>query len=232
MKHMRQLIFATQAFRRIFLPPVQVSKFQPFRHTSLPSITQSRFISRSRRPSKQDQQKEQQARQIRDEEIKSEFIQLVNEDGGLNPPVTLEDALMMIQRPDNFILQVSPGSRFRPPVCKIVNRFEMREHERAKAKAAHVNRSALKQIELNWAIDAHDLSHRLKQLIGFLEKGRKVEIILTKKRGKRAPNVEEVKHVMDSVLQATKEADAMQVKPMEGEPGKHVVLVVKKKDQQ
>ncbi|KAB8231470.1 hypothetical protein ETB97_000829 [Aspergillus alliaceus] len=229
MKHLRSFISTTQALRRIFPSPLENTRPQFLRPISLPIVAQTRLLS-GRRLSQPDAQPQARARQVKDEEIRAEFIQLVNEDGKLDPPVRLRDALLTIDRPDHFILQVSPGFRGQAPVCKVVNRLEMREQERARAKAAHVSKNSLKQIELNWAIDPHDLSHRLKQLTGFLDKGRKVEVILTKKRGKRAPTVEEVKHLMDSVLQTTKDANAMQVKPMEGEPGKHVILVVKKKD--
>ncbi|KAF7594672.1 hypothetical protein BBP40_008565 [Aspergillus hancockii] len=228
MKHLRGFISTTQALRRIFLTPVEYPRAQYFRYSPPFTFAQSRFFSARRQPQKNAQL--QKPTQLKDEEIKSNYIQLVNEEGKLDPPIKLQNALMAIDRPDNFILQVKPGYRFHPPVCKVVNKLQMREQERAKAKATHVTKNAIKQIELNWAIDAHDLSHRLKQLASFLEKGLKVEVILTKKRGKRAPTVEEIKQVMDSVLQATKEANAMQVKPMEGEPGKHVILSVKKKD--
>jgi translation initiation factor IF-3 len=229
MKHIRGFISTTNALRRVFFTPIEAPRAQFFRYTSPATFAQSRFLSIRRQP-QQNAQLQGRAKQVKDEEIRAEFITLVNEDGKLDPPTRLSDALLAIKRPDNFILQVSPGFRGRAPVCKVVNRLEMREQERAKAKAAHVTKNAAKQIELNWAIDVHDLSHRLKQLTSFLDKGRKVEVILTKKRGKRAPTVEEIKHVMDSVLQATKEANAMQIKPMEGEPGKHVILSVKKKD--
>jgi translation initiation factor IF-3 len=85
-----------------------------------------------------------------------------------------------------------------------------------------------KQIELNWAIDAHDLAHRLKQLTNFLEKGRKVEVIMKRKKAKRSPTVEEIKQVIQSVLDTTREAGGTQVKAMEGEPGKQVIITVKK----
>lgn len=70
----------------------------------------------------------------------------------------------------------------------------------------------------------------MKQLSDFLEKGRKVEIILTRKKGKRAPTPDEIKHVMTSVTETTQKANAILIKPVEGEPGHRVQMVVKKKD--
>jgi translation initiation factor IF-3 len=111
-----------------------------------------------------------------------------------------------------------------------VNRAALRESERAYAKAARAAKVSVKQMELNWAIDNNDLTHRLKQITAFLEKGCKVEIILLRKKGKRPPTVEEVKSVMDKVLQAVKDADAVQTKAMEGEPGRRLMLTVKKSE--
>jgi translation initiation factor IF-3 len=228
MKHTRGLTSITQALRHTFLSPFQ-TPWVPFVRYNFAlrgtQGTQLRFLQSRSLPNQQSKQK-----QIRDEDIRSEYIQIVNENGDLEPAMRLRDALRSFDRSENFLIQVSPAQPDRPPICKIVNKMAMREHERAKAKAAHATKTAVKQIELNWAIDSHDLAHRLKQLTSFLEKGRRVEITLTRKKGKRAPTVEEIKNVMDSVLQTTKEADATQIKPMEGEPGKHVTLFVKKKD--
>ncbi|EAU39061.1 hypothetical protein ATEG_00415 [Aspergillus terreus NIH2624] len=231
MKHIRGLLSTTQALRYTFLSPaVSSSPARCFQYTPTPLLTQSRLLSTRRRLAPGNAQLLARLKQVKDEEIRSEYVRIVNEGGGLDPPIKLRDALNGIDRSENFLLQVSPGSRDQPPVCKVVSRVAIKEQEKAKAKATHAAKTAVKQIELNWAIDAHDLAHRLKQLTTFLEKGRKVEVVLTRKKGKRAPTVEEVKNVMDSVMQTTREADAIQVRPMEGEPGKHVILVVKKRD--
>ncbi|KAI9923586.1 hypothetical protein ASPWEDRAFT_172097 [Aspergillus wentii DTO 134E9] len=226
MKHMRGLVSTTQALRQTFLPPLQTSQTPFLRYSLIQNQTQSRLYQSRRQPPANPLAQ----RQIRDEEIRAEFIQLVNEEGSLDAPEKLRDVLRTLERPEHYIIQVSPGSRDRPPVCKIVNRQVMREQERAKTKAAQAAKSSVKQIELNWAIDPHDLSHRMKQLTTFLDKGRRVEIVLIRKKGKRAPTVDEIKNVMDTVMETTKAANAMQVKPMEGELGKFIKVVVKKKD--
>ncbi|KKK14169.1 hypothetical protein P175DRAFT_0499243 [Aspergillus ochraceoroseus IBT 24754] len=230
MTHMRGLISTTQALRRIFLVPQSISRVPFARYSPKQSPLQNRLLHSTSSRLRPYAKPAETPGQARDEDIRAEYVQIVNENNSLDPPMRLSHALRSFDRTENFLLQVSPGTRDQPAVCKIVNRLAMREHERAKAKAAHTAKMAVKQIELNWAIDPHDLSHRLKQLTTFLDKGRKVEIILTRKKGKRAPTIEEVKNVMDKVLQVTKDANAMQVKPMEGEPGKHVILFVKKRD--
>lgn len=244
MKHLRGLISTAQALRRIFIVPLDFVRLQlPEHHYSVHNcIQQQRFLQTSRArtaaaASRSLTSSGTQQKQLRDEDIGSEYVQLVNETGGLDQPRRLRDVLCSLDRSQDFLMQVSAGAPRQPPICKIFNKLEMqereRERERAKSKAAQTAqtaKSAIKQIEINWSIDTHDLSHRLKKLADFLGKGRRVEVILTRKKGKRSPTSDEVKHLMDSLMEATKQANAALVKPIEGEPGKHVVVVVKGKD--
>ncbi|OOG00898.1 hypothetical protein ASPCADRAFT_125908 [Aspergillus carbonarius ITEM 5010] len=227
MKHMRRLIPATRALHQILLTPLPTFRPQFPRLGPRLNDTPSRFYSPTSSLFKFRAKSNPRAlpQYILDEDIGSQFIQVVNENNSLDPPASLREVLQSINRSDDCLLQVSAGSEGRIPICKIVNKFELREQAKEKAKAP---RDGLKQLELNWAIDSHDLSHRMKQLTTFLEKGRKVEVILTKKKRKRAPTVEEVKTLMERVLDTVREAKAAPVRPMEGEPGRHVVLVVKK----
>ncbi|KAI9369270.1 translation initiation factor IF-3, C-terminal domain-containing protein [Aspergillus egyptiacus] len=230
MKHVRGLVSTTQALRHVFLVPQTIPRTQPFYSRTIRQWPQLRFLYSTGSRARSIAQAPAKNQQIVNENISADYVQVVGEDNKLGPPEKLSRVLRSFDRSENFLLQVSPGTDDRPPVCKIINRFAAREQERLQAKAAHAAKTSTKQIELNWAIDPHDLAHRLKQLTNFLDKGRKVEIVLTRKKHKRAPTVEEIKNVMDKVLQTTKDANAMQIKPMEGVPGKQVVLVVKKKD--
>lgn len=226
MTHTRGLVSVAQALRRTFIAPLNTTRaglvqshiFRPIQYTP-----QVRYLQFSRRPSPADTDKAP----INDA-IKAPYVQLVNAENSLEPPIRLAKALASFDPREYFLIQVSEGAPGRPPVCKILNKKETREKEKAKAKAAKAAKVQVKQLEINWAIDAHDLAHRLKQLANFLDKGRRVEVVLTRKRGKRAATVEEIKHVMQSVLNTTRDLGATQVKAMEGEPGKHVIITVKK----
>ncbi|KAJ5717123.1 hypothetical protein N7488_002769 [Penicillium malachiteum] len=229
MKHMRGPVSTAQALRQTFLTPIHTTKTGLVQPSVLRNYLQLRTFHNSR-PLAAGGPQPQAKVLIKDEGIRAPFVQIVNAEGDLEEPERLSDVLKSFDRNEFFLLQVSPGAPKQPPVCKILNKLEYRNNEKAKEKAAKAAKQSLKQIELNWAIDAHDLAHRLKQLTAFLEKGRKVEIILTRKKHKRAPTVDEIKHVMQSVLDTTREAGGTQVKAMEGEPGKRVMLTVKKAD--
>ncbi|KAL2841558.1 translation initiation factor IF-3, C-terminal domain-containing protein [Aspergillus pseudoustus] len=235
MKHIRGLVSTTQVLRWIFLAPQTIPRAQcayPIHNQislQLRTFNSSCAHFRYRGPSSAAFGSPDMPEQLKDEAIGTQYIRLVNEDGSLDPPERLTNILRSIERPENFVLQLSPKSRTdEPPVCKIVNRALLRDMERASAKAARATKASVKQMELNWAIDNNDLTYRLKQITTFLDKGAKVEITLMRKKHKRPPTVEEVKSVIDKVLQTVKDAGALQTKPMEGEPGKRLTIVVKK----
>lgn len=227
MKHTRGLMSIAQALRQTFVTPLKPSRVGFLQPYSLNNGLQLRFFQQSRRLARVGP-REPELGPVKDEAINAPLVQTVDEAGDLQPPVRLPNILASFDRSKFFLMQLAPGGPNRPPVCKIVNKLEYTQREKAKAKAIKAAKVQTKQIELNWAIDAHDLAYRLKQLTGFLEKGRKVEVTLTRKRHKRAPTVDEIKHVIQSVLDTTKDAGGSQIKPMEGEPGKHVKITVKK----
>jgi translation initiation factor IF-3 len=231
MNHLHGFVTTAQALRYVFLHRPQIKRYSFHIYQFLQSDIRFRSLhyARTRTAAKTAASAQSKTGIIQNEDIRADTIQLVNENGSLDPPERTADVLRSLQRNEYALVQVSPGGVNQPPVCKILSKRMMREQEKAKAKATHSSKMTTKQIELNWAIDPHDLSHRLKQLLSFLDKGRKVEITLTRKKGKRAPTVEEVNNLMDSVMDTIEEANAMQVKPMEGQPGKHVLIIATKK---
>ncbi|KAJ5835223.1 hypothetical protein N7447_001249 [Penicillium robsamsonii] len=227
MNHTRGLLSSAQALRQIFTTSVRSSRvgILPFRLVQ--NAPQFRFFQHSRCLEAREYRPPVEKPPI-NEAIRAPFVQVVNDEGDLDPPTRLEDVLESFDHADYFLLQVQEGNYDNPPVCKVYNKKEVRAREKAKAKSARETKVTFKQIELNWAIDPHDLSHRLKQLSTFLEKGRRVEILLTTKKRKRNPTVDEIKQVMQSVLDTIREAGGTQTKAMEGEPGKQLKITAQK----
>ncbi|GLI73918.1 hypothetical protein PoHVEF18_002150 [Penicillium ochrochloron] len=228
MNHMRGLMSTSQALRQTFVAPLRSPRISFVQPQSIRNGLHPRYFHESSQLALPVVRTPNAPTQIKDEAIGTRLVQLVDEEQNLMPPRRLVEVLDSFDRSKFFLLQVSPAEADRPPVCKILNKMEAKQHEKAKMKNAKVGKVQTKQIELNWAIDAHDLAHRLKQLTNFLEKGRKVEVIMKRKKAKRSPTVEEIKQVIQSVLDTTREAGGTQVKAMEGEPGKQVIITVKK----
>ncbi|KAK2813431.1 hypothetical protein FQN50_000747 [Emmonsiellopsis sp. PD_5] len=154
---------------------------------------------------------------IKDEQITARRIQIVDEAGGLQPPMLLRDALGSFDRGTHFLVQVAPETAVRPAVCKITSKESLRERLRAKAKPVKPAGHATKQLELNWGIEEHDLAHRLKLVQSYFDKGKKVEFILLKKDKKKKPATpEKARELVRTIKTKLVEMGAVETKKMEG----------------
>ena len=164
-----------------------------------------------------------------DEKIRAKLIQVVDEDGSLEAPKSVRYVLQTFDRLESFLVQMAPETAEKPAVCKIISKKKLREQKHAKEKAARVQKKSTKQIELNWTIDPHDLSHRLKQLETFLSKGQKVELVMARKKGKRRATPEEARGLVATVREKALEMDAGEYKAMHGKAPDMVTMFVERK---
>jgi hypothetical protein len=89
-------------------------------------------------------------------------------------------------------------------ICRIMTIEDLLKQKKEKAKVVKEHRKSLKQsvpkqIELNWAIGPNDLEHKMTQLKGFIEDGKKVEIVLARKKRQRQATPEEGMEVLKKV---------------------------------
>lgn len=158
----------------------------------------------------------------------------VNGHSTLSEPQILRHLLQGLDREKQCIIQLSKPGTTEYPVVQIANKDELRKQVREKEK--HVKEQQkesrdkkAKQIEMNWAIDGHDLGIKMKQLESFLEKGRKVEILLAAKRKGRKAELPEGMALLKQIRARMVELDAREVKTMEGEVLKQATLIVQKR---
>ncbi|CEI42024.1 hypothetical protein FVEN_g11788 [Fusarium venenatum] len=110
-------------------------------------------------------------------------------------------------------------------LCKIVNKREEYERQRELQQRRRVSKQTStknKEIEMSWAIDDNDLKIKTRQLISFLSKGWKVELILGfKKKGQKKRTSEDTaEETYGKVQQLVKELGSKEHKPSEGEVGR------------
>ncbi|KAK5719578.1 hypothetical protein LTR17_015364 [Elasticomyces elasticus] len=181
-----------------------------------------------------------------DEEINAKVIQLVDPDTNLllddGATRTKYDVLNSIDRKTHRLVQHSPplseNASYEErmnwiPVCRVVSKKEQYEVEKRKKVQSKermkesLKSQSVKTLELNWAIDANDLQHRLERVADFLGEGRRVEIVLAaKKRGRKA-TPEECQGVVkkiEGVVLDVKGATVM--KNLEGKPGGFATMVL------
>lgn len=120
-------------------------------------------------------------------------------------------------------------------ICRIMTIADLLKQKRDKERVQKehkksLKQSAPKQIELNWAIGPNDLEHKLTQLKGFIEDGKKVEVVLANKKRQRQATPEEGREVLKKVKAKLAEADGREINQMQGGVvGRHTVLTVRKK---
>ncbi|MCJ1281518.1 hypothetical protein MMC26_000838 [Xylographa opegraphella] len=174
-----------------------------------------------------------------DEAIRSLTVRIVS-DNKIQEPGYLPDILAAIDRKTHFVQQVSPPNdpKFPVPICKIIDKKESREQERARAKAMKSSQHAAsaKKLELSWGIGKHDLEHRMKKVKEFLEEGRRVEIVIgasrRKGQAKKAAKIEaqEAAETFKTIREAIAGTeDATEWKPMVGSVGTMATLYLEAK---
>lgn len=83
------------------------------------------------------------------------------------------------------------------PVCRIIDKHAHAKAEEDKEKEWRRKQKNIKELEINWAIDSHDLKHRLDRFLEFLEKGKRVEVTLARKRKSRPATPQEASALVD-----------------------------------
>lgn len=169
-----------------------------------------------------------------DENIRARQVQLVVQGQGLNPPQSLFSLLRTIDRQKQVVraLRVpSEGPAIVEITTKDVLTRILKEREAKKAEQEKKRRELKpKQVELNWAISGNDLDLKLKQLRQFVEKGKRVEILLAAKKRQRKASPEEAENVMKEIRKTISEIEGCkELKSMEGRIGGQVVMTVGKK---
>ena len=84
-----------------------------------------------------------------------------------------------------------------------------------------------KQIELNWAISGNDLDIKMKQMREFVEKGKKVELLLASKKRQRRASPEEANGTVETIRKAVADIPGCkEMKPLEGKIGGQAIMFV------
>lgn len=170
---------------------------------------------------------------ILDNDIEAEFVQMRRDDGTLSPAKRLRELLSEI-RDEQVVQELSPQGQFpNTAVVRVVERGELlldvaKKEQALKALQKQTKQSRPKQIELNWAISENDLVMKLNQMADFLNKGKKVELLLAAKKKSRRATPAEAEAVISRLREKIEEVGAKEVKDREGKLLGMVVLTVQK----
>ncbi|KAF9429331.1 hypothetical protein BGZ76_001448 [Entomortierella beljakovae] len=134
-------------------------------------------------------------RSRRDEEITSQWIQYISPEGNQGEK-RLSGVLKTFDRAQYYLVEVDPNAN--PPICKLFSKKELYMKAKQAKQSKKANLSTLKELQIGWGTDPHDLEHKLSKFKAFLEKGYRLEIQLNGKRGKNT-NAQEREAMLEKV---------------------------------
>ncbi|TFK74354.1 hypothetical protein BDN72DRAFT_833265 [Pluteus cervinus] len=139
---------------------------------------------------------------IKNEKIPHDIVRVVDsETDRLAPAVSLKALLASIDKEQEDVYLVSTVP---VPVVKVMNKREVYEKKKvlkAQAKST-LKRNVQKEAQMSWTSAPADLAHKMKKMREDLEKGYKVDLVLTIKRGSlpTLPTPKEMNARLDEIL--------------------------------
>lgn len=114
----------------------------------------------------------------RNQEITAPRVRVIGADGSQIGIISTREAIFKAEELGLDLVEVSPNAE--PPVCKIM---DFGKYLYAKDKAAHAAKRKQKQIQIKEikfrpTTEDGDYNTKLRQMIGFLEEGDKVKIVV------------------------------------------------------
>lgn len=174
---------------------------------------------------------------VLDDNIETQYVQVKQDDGVLSEPQLLQRLLRSIDRNSQVISQiVSRGPSSDAAIVEVTSKDNLikRTVEREKQireQQRNTKASKPKQLELNWAIGENDLNIKLRAMEAFLEKGKKVEIMLASRKRQKRASPDEAQLLLKNVRDRINDIGAREAKH-EGQLLKHTTLTVEKKTQE
>jgi len=134
------------------------------------------------------------------QKIKTDKVQLVDENGEMVGIVDRDEALKRSEGAELDLVEVSPKAQ--PPVCKILDygSFKYKQEKKAKVQKQKQKVGEMKGIRLSLRIGKHDKETRLKQARKFLDEKDKIKIELILK-GRERQYVDQAKEIMNEFVQ-------------------------------
>jgi len=139
-------------------------------------------------------------------------VRLIDTDGTQLGIMEVDKARSIAETKDLDLVEVSPNAN--PPVCKILDFGKYRFEQSKKIKESKKKQKVVltKEIRLRPKIEDHDYQTKLKQTIGFLEKGNKVKITL-RFRGREMAHTDLGRELLNKMISDIGEAGNVENRP-------------------
>ncbi|WP_342261979.1 translation initiation factor IF-3 [Alphaproteobacteria bacterium endosymbiont of Tiliacea citrago] len=137
-------------------------------------------------------------------EIRSKFVFLIDKEGNKIGNVYWSEAMSKAEEDNMDLVQIAENAE--APVCKIMDYgrfcFEQKKSKKKAKKDQKMNEK--KEIKMNPAISANDLSVKIKKIMECLTEGYKVMVLCVFK-GRQIDYPEIAMKMMEEIISATKD---------------------------
>jgi translation initiation factor IF-3 len=139
-------------------------------------------------------------------------VRLIDFDGTQLGIVEIQKARDVADEKGLDLVEVSPNAN--PPVCKILDFGKYRFEQSKKIKESKKKQKVImiKEMRLRPKIEDHDYKTKLRQTIGFLEKGYKVKLSL-RFRGREMAHTDIGRELVDRMISDISEFGVAENKP-------------------
>lgn len=160
------------------------------------------------------------------EQIRAKEVQLIDEDGKKNGPISLKEALDIAYEKKLDLVLVAPNAE--PPVCKIMNygKYKFEQSKREKEARKKQKTFETKEIRITPNIEQHDFEFKAKNARKFLEDGNKVKITV-KFRGRELNYVKLGEETLNKFIEDLSDISSPEKKPIL--EGKNMFIILAKK---
>lgn len=166
----------------------------------------------------------------RDEKIRSFTIILKDAAGNLGEEISLWQMFQRYDQKTHTLVQLAPPQDDKPAICQLLTLSDYYKQQVRTPRRERNPASVLKQLEMSWSIDPHDLRLRLDKLQDFLAAGHRVELTLATKKRTAPIAPQKAQEVMAAIEARIEEIEgAHEGRPRFGTLGRYMVLVLEGK---
>ena len=147
------------------------------------------------------------------EQIRDKEVRVVSETGEQLGIMSSKDAQKLADEQGVDLIKIAPTAK--PPVCKIMDYGKFRYEQTRREKEAKKKQQVIevKEIQLSYRIDDHDLETKAKQARKFLEAGNKVKVVM-KFRGREMSHMTIGKEVIERFAGSGADVGTIDKKPV------------------
>jgi translation initiation factor IF-3 len=139
-------------------------------------------------------------------------VRLIDADGAQLGVMEIRRAREIADERGLDLVEVSPDAK--PPVCKVLDYGKYRFEQAKKIKESKKKQKIVltKEIRFRPKIEEHDYNTKLKQAIGFLQKGNKVKVSV-RFRGRELAHTDIGRDILDRLIQDVSEVGIVEFAP-------------------